>query len=489
MRFLVDTNILIPLEPASMAPVETQTPMAMEFFRLVQRSKCDIFVHPAVEHDLERDKNTERVAIRRQAIQRYQIIEHPPSSDILDPSAVGRPTNGSNNWVDNQLLASVFGDAVNYLVTEDDRIHRKSRRLGLESRVLHLSEAILLVRELFDKVPPPPPSVRDIYAYQLDETDPIFGSLRADYNNFDQWLKKCKLEHRQVYAIEETPNHCLAGLCILKTESVTPDNRQGKTLKMCTFKVAEQYAGNKYGELLLKAVFDYANANKYNHLYLTAYPKQILLITFAQDFGFEFCRMHGSREITLVKTVRPSTGVLQYLRPFELHIRYGPRVTSFVGNNSFIVPIRPDYHAILFPERESQLSLFAGSHPCGNAIKKAYLCHAAITSLKRGDNLLFYRSHDVRAVTVIGICEDTRRCTNPDDIAQYVGKRTVYSYRQIQRMCSRPVLAVRFRLVTILDDRITLNEMQTAGMLSSAPQSIVKLSPRAVKWLQKRIAF
>lgn len=487
MRFLIDTNILIPLEPALVPDLEVNTPLAMDFSQLAQRSGCNICVHPAVEYDFGRDQNQERVTIRRQVLGRYHLLERPPSSDALEPLHVGRPVHGSNNWVDNELLAGVVGNAVNYLVTEDERIHRKSIRLGIASRVLHLSDAILLIKELFDEVPPPPPAVRDVLAYELDESDPIFASLRADYDGFDEWLTRCKQEHRQVYIVEKDHEPGLAALCILKMEDSAPDERLGKTLKLCTFKVSEECAGYKYGELLLKAVFTYAGANDYEHIYFTAFPKQVRLITFAQDFGFQFYRISNSREVALVKSLRPSADDSERLQPFDLHRKYGPHVTSFRGNNSFIVPIRPNYHTILFPEQEQQLDLFPGRHPCGNAIKKAYLCHARINRLNRGDNLFFYRSRDLKGLTALGICEGTHRYEDPMKIAEYVGKTTVYTYQEIQEMCSQPVLAIRFRLVRILDVAVTLDEMRVSGVLAGAPQSISQLSSRAVDWLRGRI--
>ena len=92
-------------------------------------------------------------------------------------------------------------------------------------------------------------------------------------------------------------------------------------------------------------------------------------------------------------------------------------------------------------------------------------------------------------LTALGICEGTRRYENPERIAEYVGKTTVYTYQEIQEMCSQPVLAIRFRLVRILDVAVTLDEMRLGGALAAAPQSIARLSSRAVEWLRRRLCL
>ncbi len=129
--------------------------------------------------------------------------------------------------------------------------------------------------------------------------------------------------------------------------------------------------------------------------------------------------------------------------------------------------------------------LFA-PRPCGNSIKKAYLCNAQTKSLPRGSTLLFYRSGDRKAVTAVGIVEDFHRGRSPDVIARFVGNRTVYTYDEICRLCESDVLAIRFRRVSLLESPIELKELQSAAVLRSWPQSITKVNEEALPWLAKR---
>ncbi len=462
----------------------------MEFFRLINESGNLIYIHPSIRADIDRDTDKARAELRRALISRYSLIESPPPLAILDSETVGSPAENSNDWVDNHLLATLQGSAVDYLVTEDLKLHQKAKRLNLRDRVLLLNDAITILRDLFDESPLPPPAIEEVLAYELDENDPIFNTLRNDYglNKFDDWLNKCKKEHRKAYIIKDVETQAIAAICILKQEDQLPDGRKGKTLKLCTFKVSEIYGGNRYGELLLKAVFDYIRTNRYKYIFFTAYTKQDRLIAFAKDFGFYEIDSNTDEyggQLVLCKEREPTAADVANLSPLDLHIKYGPFITSFTGNSTFIIPIEPQFHEILFPEYEKQLSLFPGAHPCGNSIRKAYLSHSSTTLIRRGDNLFFYRSHDHKSITVLGIVEDTKRSDNPDEIAKFVGKRTVYTYADIKEMCNKNVFAVKFRQVSLLDTPINKDRILNENIVQAIPQSITRINN--VNWLRQQI--
>ena len=489
MKFLIDTNIIVPLEPGLISDFEINTDHALEFHRLTQKSGNTVYVHPAIEFDLKRDKNTERSTLRKKLIHRYEMIESPPPLSLLQKEQVGDPIQGSNDYVDNCLLASVKGDAVDFLVTEDKKLHRKAQKSGLESRVFFLQDAITLLLDLFDKSPPPPPSVKKVFVYELNEKDPIFSSLRQDYYpNFDNWLKKCKRDHREAYIIFNEKIGRLSGVCIIKKEEGIPEISVGKTLKLCTFKISEMEFGKRYGELLFKTVFDYADNNNYHYIYFTAFPKQDDLIAFSESFGFMVSTKRiNVDELVVYKVLIYSSEDVAKFSPLEFNIKYGPRRILFKQNNSFLVPIKPIFHAALFPELESQIPIFHETRPCGNSIKKAYLCHSPNKHINSGDNIFFYRSEDVKGITAIGSVEDLLRTENPNAIARHVGSRTVYSYDSIAEFCKKPTLAIRFRYVKGLETPIRLIELKKSGVIKGAPQSIMKVKQEGVEWIKKRL--
>jgi len=86
--------------------------------------------------------------------------------------------------------------------------------------------------------------------------------------------------------------------------------------------------------------------------------------------------------------------------PFIYLKSYFPHFRSDSSISKYVVPIRPEYHRILFVDYfspfDKQLQLFAPSNFAGNAIKLAYLCHAQTKEMLPGDLVLFYRSQDYR---------------------------------------------------------------------------------------------
>ncbi|MCD4742748.1 MAG: hypothetical protein K8R67_09780, partial [Desulfobacteraceae bacterium] len=68
MNILIDTNIVIPLEPSLTTDFGINTNAALKFHRLVQKSDSVLFVHPLIGHDISRDKNKERKKLRKKLI-------------------------------------------------------------------------------------------------------------------------------------------------------------------------------------------------------------------------------------------------------------------------------------------------------------------------------------------------------------------------------------------------------------------------------------
>lgn len=487
MKFLLDTNELIPVEPGSLSDVEPGTAVVAEFIRLSNEAKQQLYIHPVIAKDLGRDKNDDRRKLRKLLLGKYAELQHPPGLEKVE-LVLGSCPSESHDWVDHHLLAAIAGNAADYLVTEDDKIHRKAERLGIGDRVVRVADTIQIIKNLFDRAPHAPPAVESTFAHALNIADPIFDSFRCDYPKFDDWLKKCQLQHRQTWTVRLHPANKLAAVCIVNKEE-KPDGKwkSGKTLKICSFKVADESLGLRLGELLLKTVFGYAAENSYDSMFVTAFPKQIRLVELFNAFGFEALpELHGAGEMVLLKHMTYSAAAATALSALDFHIKYGPFVTRFAEVPAFIVPIQPQYHAMLFPEAEDQTSFLAGQTAFGNSIRKAYLCHAAITTVTPGSSLVFYRSQDFKAATALGIAEGTMRSGDSAEIARFVGRRTVYSFDQIKAMCDhRPVLAIQFRQVRLIRPTIKLDELNRAKIVKAAPQSIIKVSEEGKKWMQK----
>jgi GNAT superfamily N-acetyltransferase/predicted nucleic acid-binding protein len=485
-KLLIDTNVLIPLEPTSPDQVEALTEPAARLVRAIEEAGYQLFVHPAMRVDVERDRDEERRQLREVLIGKYLPLPDPPPVPVAWEAVLGTPVLGSNDWVDHQLLAAIRSNAVGVLVTEDLRLHRMAKRVGLKERVATVGEALSLVQGLRNQFARPPPAVEFTFAHAVDVEDGFFDSLRQDYEPFDTWLRKCQTEHRRCWVVRGQGRQ-VAALCLIKDEEGVDgvEGLKGRTLKLCTFKVAPEHQGRRLGELLLKSVFEHVAKNGHAFIYVTAYERQGALMAMFEDFGFQVEGRTGTGEFILVKRMRASEG----LAPLDFHVRHGPPAMRFEGP-AFVIPIEPRFHHLLFPDADSQLSLAPGVHPFGNGLRKAYLCRALIRQIEPGAPLLFYRSHSQKAVTVVGVAEATLVSSKPGEIAATVGKRTVFPLREIEGLCSNgDVLAILFRQAVILKEPIPLGDLCRHGALNGPPQSITTVQQGGREWLRQRLGL
>ncbi|MGI8791999.1 MAG: hypothetical protein ACR2H3_02295, partial [Acidimicrobiales bacterium] len=465
MKFLLDTNAFIAVEPVTDLDVEAGSAPTARLLRLLAEGSHEVFVHPAARMDIARDLDAARKRARQVQFDKYRQLTSPPQVPADWAAVLGSAATGTNDDVDHRHLAAVGADAVHYLVTEDQGLHRMARRVGLGERVLTVAGALAVLEALFGVDYVAPPAVDPILAYELDLADPIFDSLREDYSGFDAWLQRARLEHRRGWVIRDHADG-YAGLCLVKPEEDGNDaGLLGKVLKISTFKVSERHSGLRYGELLLKTIFGYADANDYVGLYLTTFAqRQPGLLRLVDDFGFTDEGRHGE-EVILAKRLHPTAEEMERLSPLELHIRFGPPLVKVVDGQTFVVPVEPRFARRLFPELPGQLELTATPTPYGNAIKKAYLCHAAIRAIEPGATLLIYRSQDERSVGVVGVVDDLVVSRDPALIASAVGTRTVYTMPEIETMSQRgEILALLFRQASLLADPVPLKVLVGAGL-------------------------
>jgi len=485
--FLIDTNVFIPVEPTAPEHVEALTAPIADFERLVHETHNELLVHPELYRDITRDKDEARRHVRLLLANKYPRLRKPPSVSEVEPT-LGAVEPTSHDWIDHHLLAALVHGAVDFLVTEDGGIHTKAARLRVEDRVLTVADALEMVRRLYVAVPPAPPAVRKVDGRALDASDPVFATLRRDYDGFDAWLDKVRRENRAAWVIEGA-SAGYGGICIVNDERPGTYGLYGSVLKVCTFKVSDAHGGYRYGELLLKALFDYAEANSYDWLYLTVLPEadKQYLIDYLKEFGFEYHGRTGDdREWVLVKPRRFTEPDLANLAPLAFHVKFGPPAASWQNCGAFIVPIKPEFHDRLFPEADPQMNLFSGVEPHGNAIRKAYLSKASIGLLQPGDLLYFYESRGGLGVTTVGVVEEVFLLSEPQDIVRAVGKRTLYTFDEIVRLASEAsggILAINFRQAKVLDSPVGLATLIRNGVASAAPQSIQTIPKEGARWL------
>jgi L-amino acid N-acyltransferase YncA len=477
MHFLLDTNVLIPLEDSA---IPLRDSLA-NFVRLANANKHVLVYHPASVEDIQEDKDEARRAHTLQRLRQYTMLEHRPACPWNTPSTK------RNDAADNEILYALSLHAASALVTEDRQIHDKAKAKGLLDRVFTIQTAEDLLRRLHETVGVRLPNIEEVPLYQLTPllTSPFFDSLRQSYD-FDQWFRRKSEQGCRAWVHWEARDR-LGGICIFQRQ----DNEriaegitlEGAALKLSTFKVGDSCRGRKVGELFLKAAFKYASANRLRNIFIHGdEERHYFLFELLSDFGFEHVGHHpagGRHDAVYLKRHPVDPPPADALPPFEYLRAYFPHFRQDSAVAAYVVPIRPQYHDILFPDFEGastrQKKLFEQENYAGNAIKMAYLCKAQTKAMRAGDVLLFYRSGEEHALTSIGIVETYETLAEVDSIVARVKRRTVYSLSEIEKMAAKPTKVILFRFVRHLPRPLPLKELLSSGILSGAPQSITKI--------------
>ena len=445
--------------------------------RLASEQGHALLVHPATRDDLLEGQDFERRQQRLAELDKYPMLAESRITQSLIERA-GNSTPGSNDHRDLRLLAALDGHAATYLISQDTRLRRRARRAGLRDATLTTDEAIALLEGLRPETLEPPPHVIQVPAYTLDIEQDIFNSLREEYApGFDLWLDKVRedSEHRICLVVIDE-NEQYAALAILKEEDNCDYVFDAPILKISTFKARRHLST----------------------LYVEIFQEHDLLIDLFEVFGFQRSLYRTSRgELVLFKDLRLPEDDSPFT-PLAFHVRFGPPAIQTTAR-SFIVPIIPRWHQTLFPDSPVQpaysqlplpgLGIESENHPSGNALRKAYLCNSNTKALEPGDTLFFYRSHDLKVVTAVGVVESTLRSGDPQEIMTFVGRRTVYRPDEIFEMCRivRGVLAILFRQDRFIEPPWQLAELQANGVLRGWPQTIVRVSEKGCIWIHQQL--
>lgn len=481
MRFLLDTNILIPLEDSKVV----LQPSLSHFILLANQHGHELLYHPASERDISRDRDVTR---QQQTLARITSLYHRLSNPPAYPN--NTPQTDDNDAVDNEILYALKKNVAHALITEDRGIHVKAKAWGIADKVYYIQPADDWLTRLHSARPVSLPNIREISLYELDVNHTFFDSLRAGYIGFNNWFEEKCREGRKTW-IYGTDNANPEALCIYAIQDNEPitDDRQilsGRSLKLCTFKVGESVRGRKIGELFLKTAFRYATENHLENIFLTAMPEEVNLIDLLTDYGFVEKGSYGN-DLVYVKPHPVLAPVDTSLDTFDYHRHYFPHYREDANVRKFIVPIKPQFHEILFPDspRAGQLRLI--NPDVGNAIKLAYLSHAQTLQIQRGDIVMFYRSDDSKMITSLGIVESFLTSSDAEQIAGLVSRRTVYNLDEITSMARKSTKVMMFRLVKHFLTPLTHDWLKSNGVVNGSIQSIRKISDEGYRKISQVI--
>ena len=492
MNVLIDTNIFISREDYKEVP-----PNLSSLLELFEKNLVKIYIHPLSKEDVRRDSDLKRMQISLSKMASYPELVSPPISrddnDFIN--AVGIPKN-KREIVDNELLYAVYKDAVNFLITNDKEILSKSQRIGLADRVLSVEEGLEFFGRQFVRYFPHQllqsnRSLSIIWIYPIQ----YLMRLKKEYPDFKNWWKKICREGRMAWVFEREDKK-LGGILILNQENEPIDSippmPKAKRLKICTFNVTHR--GRKLGELFLKVAIRHAIENNLNEIYLTHYTKpNDQLVNLMEEYGFiKLARKINGEDVyfKIFDKAIPKEEI-ENITPVDLNKKYYPAFYDGQRVRKHIIPIRPLYHDRLFIEYRRRIpSIFEGAGELiteGNTIKKAYICHTKSKKLNSGDILFFYRSIDRKELTSICTAENVfQNVKKYEDVIKLVGNRTVYSKDDLLEILGQgPATIIIFLLHFDLKQYISLHNLQRAGIVRRAPQSVMEISDGGYRQILK----
>lgn len=503
--YLIDTNVIVGLED-----YHAVQPAFAALTSLAAKYKVDIFVHEAANDDIERDKDQLRRGISLSKLAKFQVLHKVRGLSQSTLEDLFGPLRKPNDVVDATLLHALLIGAADFLVTQDRGLHERARRHSpdLGHRILFVPDAVQLLRTTFEPREPLVRYVSEVSAHTIPLDDEIFNSLREDYPGFDKWWReKCVKEHRRCWVIEDDG---LSGLIVRKDEVASNTDatiKAKKILKICTFKVRPEKRGLKLGELLLKKVFWFAQINSYDLVYITTYRGQVTLIDLLEYYGFRQTTAKPDGELVYEKLFsRDRLDLEAGVDAFDTDRINYPRFVTRTSIRAFGVPIKEEYHDILYPDlkNSAQLDIFdtiglGGPKSPGNTIRKVYLCRAQSNLGPPGSLLFFYKGKSTntpsQAMTAVGVFESISVARSTRDLMQLTGGRSVYSETQLREWeasDSKPVKVINYLLMRYIEPAITLPLLQKHGVLGEhPPQSIFEIEGRAARNLlsQAKLGF
>ncbi len=482
MKVLIDTNILIHVEDPKEMPTDLQ-----KLFQLINSVKAEVYYHQASAQDLNSDTDTERKKIVISKLSKYKSLptQQKFSHDQDFASKIGS-SNTKNDHIDAQLLFSIYCKVVDYFITNDQRLIGRASKVGCEEKVFNVADAINIFEEfLFKGTAPKPIALAEVPMKEIDYRQKFFDSLREDYPEFNCWFDKKAKENRKAF-VHSAEDGKIDAILALKPESdaiplidgLLPPKRR---LKISPMKSTLNQTN--MGELFIKLAITTAVKQDIDEIYLTHFAKkQDYLVTTIEKFGFKCVGKQQSAKGPEEVFSKPLIGNA-IVPPNEDGISefnqvYYPSFYDGKKVKKFLVPIRPEFYQKLFTESKSRQSSLieslGGFIVEGNAIRKAYLCNAHISTIGKNDLLIFYLSGSSMA-TLIATVESTARTSNPGEIMKIVARRTVYTKEEISQLASKEALVILFKWNFHFPVPLSLATLKKEGVLKAPPQSIMQL--------------
>lgn len=300
----------------------------------------------------------------------------------------------------------------------------------------------------------------------IDLSDTFFDSLKADYDEFEEWFSK-KAE-ASAYVIESDSKMIEAFLHVKLEEGTTtdikPPVKAARIAKIATFKANAH--GTKRGEYLLRKAIDVARNLKADKAYVTVFDKYRNLIELFLRYGFKHFGTKSTINGTEQVYVRAFPGKAS--GPFDAF----PYIRT-KGRTKYLLAIYPEFHSGLFPDSPLADGTY-GDHDDvshANTILKAYVSGLTLSRMKAGDIVVVYRTKDRNpartrsAATTICVVTETQTRSDWPSESIFLKKVKPHSVFKKDELRARFASGARLQVVFMTYNAVLPNPVSRGNLL------------------------
>lgn len=489
MRALLDTNIIIHRESHKISNEDIGL-----LFNWLDKLRIDKCIHPQTQYELSKFKNEQVVNTMNIKLDSYNCLKTIAPMHHIVGNVCQQLDNNPNDVIDSELINEVYQGRVDFLITEDRKMHRKAAELGVKDKVFTIDS---FLEKVIAENPQQPDynvlSVRKEYFGNINLSDVFFDSFKKDYAEFERWFNKKSDDF--AYVCRSETNSILAFL-YLKIEDeresypdIQPYLVPNRRLKVGTFKVSLN--GYKLGERFLKIIFDNATLFKTNEIYLTIFNNTVdqeRLSLLMEDWGFY---KHG------IKTTQNGNEFVYVKNFLNINFQDSPKKNyPFLNGRcrKFLCPIYPQYHTELLPDsilNNETPANFVDNKPSRNALAKVYISRGMERNLRAGDVIIFYRTADggpgyyTSVVTTLAVVENVvDNFTHFEEFKKACRKRSVFTDEDLlthwNYKSSKPFI-INFLYAYSLPVRPNLKALKENNVIENAPRGFEEISDEAFK--------
>ena len=489
-RVLLDTNIIIQREGYTNVSCEVST-----VYKWLSELECSLFIHPDTKNELLKYKDDQTKKNFEKKLNSYELLSPHDVKDDYFKSIVSNYSQDSNSQIDNKILYQIYDGVVDILITDDRKILKKARQLGIRRFVLSTEEYLRIVEKEYPSlIDYEILAIRQELIGDIDLDNPFFDSLKRDYQpGFAKWFNKKSQKKAYTFRTGER----LDGFLFLKVEDedekgyleIEPHLSRKKRLKIGTFKIADEATGFRLGERFLKMIFDNALKNKVQEIYVTFFegirPEIDRLGEMFKKWGFV---KHGyknwndgRKESVYVKTLEkydPSKSVLENY----------PLISE--DTNLYFLPIEPQYHTRLFPDsilKTENKNLYMGNKGHLYSLEKIYVSNSFGGTAKPGDLLIIYRKGErypkkySSVCTGIAVFEEIRKPENKENYLNMCSNKSVFVEEELNEFYDENNYKNVIKLIPLKTyfNKISLQRLYDEGIiLEGGPRPFKKISSK-----------